>query len=103
MLQDFSPPVHFLPIHPTNHLTDDEDEEGGGSHEADVSGRAPGLADHIRVAFRVVVEVVSHSIAPDLLVHVRRQLHLHLAVVTFHVLGQVETCVGARLPIKLLR
>lgn len=48
-----------------------------------------------------MIEVVSHAVSPDFLFHVGRQIHLHLAVIAFHVLGQVETGVGVRLPVEL--
>lgn len=47
-----------------------------------------------------MIEVLPDAVAPHLLV-LGGQLHLHLAVVSFHVLGQVESGVGVRLPIKL--
>lgn len=47
-----------------------------------------------------MIEVLPDAVAPDLLV-LGGQLHLHLAVLSFHVLGQVEACVRVRLPIKL--
>ena len=48
----------------------------------------------------VVVEVVAHPI-PLLLIHVGRELHLHLAALALHVLGEVEACVRAGLAVEL--
>ena len=70
-------------------LTDDEDEEYGGHHEADALGRAPGRPVY-HIGFLGMVVLLPHAIAAHLLVHVGRQLHLHLAVLTLHVLRQVE-------------
>lgn len=50
-----------------------------------------------------MMTIVSHAVLPNLLVHVRRQLHLHLAGVALHVLGQVEARVGVRLTVKLVK
>lgn len=82
-------------------LTDDEDEESGGCHETKVLGCASDCFSHMGLAVGVVVEVFPDAVSPDFLIHVGRQLHLHLAVIALQVLGQVETCVGVGLPIKL--
>lgn len=83
--------------------TDDEDEEDATRHVAQVPGRALQLLNHVGSAVGVVMRmIVSHAVLPNLLVHVRRQLHLHLAGVALHVLGQVEARVGVRLTVKLV-
>lgn len=92
-------------------LTDDEDEQGGGDHEAEVPGGSPGIAkvhllhvlltpSAVLVLVVVVAEVIPHGV-PSLFIDVRGQLHLHLTVLTLHILGQVEARVGPRLPIEL--
>ena len=82
-------------------LADDEDEEGGGHQEADVHGRASGLAQRVGPVHAVGLVGLAHAVAPHLLVQVGRQLHLHVAVVPLHVLGEVEARVRAWLPIEL--
>lgn len=82
-------------------LTDDEDEEGAGHQEAEVLRGASELLSDVGFASGVAIEVLPDAVSPDLLVHVRGQLHLHLAVISFHVLGQVEAGVGVRLPVEL--
>lgn len=84
----------------TSTLTDDEDEEAGGRQEAEVLGGASEPLSDGGFAGGVVIEVLPDAVAPDLLV-ISGQLHLHLAVFSFHVLGQVEARVGVRLPVKL--
>lgn len=81
-------------------LTDDEDEDAGRRQEAEVLGGASEPLSEIGFAGGVVIEVLPDAVVPDLLV-ISGQLHLHLAVFSFHVLGQVEACVRVRLPIKL--
>lgn len=82
-------------------LTNNENEEGDGSHEEKVLGGACEPLSHVGFAGGAVTKAGSCAILPNLLIDVRGQLHLHLAVVTFHVLGQVETRIGVWLPIKL--
>lgn len=82
--------------------TDDEDEEDRSRREAEVLGRAPELLADVGFAVGGVVEVFAHSVPASLLVHVGRQLHLHVAVVALHVLRQVEPRVRVRLSIELL-
>lgn len=86
---------------PPSSPTDDEDEEDGGPQEAQVLRGASELLSG--VGFGVVIELLPNAVSPDLLVHVRGQLHLHLAVVSLHVLGQVEARVRVRLPVELQR
>lgn len=81
-------------------LTSDEDEEAGGRQEAEILGGASEPPSEGGLAGGGVIEVLPDAVAPHLLV-LGGQLHLHLAVVSFHVLGQVEACVRVRLPIKL--
>lgn len=82
-------------------LTNDEDQEDGGCNEENVLGGASRFLRQVRFAVRVVIEVVSNTISPSLLIRVGRRLHLHLAVVSFHVLGQAEARIRVGLPIKL--
>lgn len=82
-------------------LTDDEDEEDCSCHKAEVLGCTSKLLSHIGCAIWVVIQVAANAISPSLLIYFRWQLHLHLTVVTLHILGQVESCVGVGLPIKL--
>lgn len=82
-------------------LTDQKGEEKSHScGYAHVSGIAQAGFPDVGRRSVIVFAMIHHSVPSDLLVRIRRQLHLHIAGVVLHVLGQ-EACVGAFCPIKL--
>lgn len=81
-------------------LTEAEEDRDHGAPENERPGLPTRFLGYVGLV-AVVIEMLSHAVAPNLLVHVCRQLHLHVAGVPLHVLRQVEACVGVRLPVKL--